>query len=145
MAHYPFLKSCGFAMLQFHCHCVLALFEFEPVQDGEPGGLNSNLLPMEWESVARIASFETIRAYLGALKLREGDYSGHEQHWTAYIGIRIIMGDKRMDLLLKVVEGVCWMLHLGTGEVFMPIPDIVGIMATNQKFTHKQSFPSSPL
>jgi len=145
VAHYPFLKHCGFAMLQFHGHHVFTLFKFEPVQDGEPGGLNSNLLPMEWESVDRIASFETIRAYLGALKLREGGYSGHEQQWTAYIGIRIIMDNKRVDLLLKVVEGVCWMRHLGPGEVFMEIPDIVGIMATNQRFTHMQSFPSSPL
>ena len=31
MAHYPFLKNCGFAMLQFHKPCVFALFKFEPV------------------------------------------------------------------------------------------------------------------
>jgi len=108
VAHYPFLKSCGFAMLHFHGQYVFALFEFEPVQHGEPGGLDSTLLSMEWESVNRIASFETIRAYQEARQLEEGEDSGELKKQTAWIGVRIRMDNKRMDLLLKVVEGVCW-------------------------------------
>ena len=109
VAHYPFLKNCGFAMLQFYNYHVFALFEFEPVQHSESEGLDSTL-SMEWESVDRIASFETIRAFQEAKRLEEGEDSrGELQQCTAYIGIRISMRNKRMDLLLKVVEGVCWM------------------------------------
>ena len=106
MTHYPFLKNCGFAVLDFnnHNHRVVALFEFEPVQHGDPGGSDSTLLSMEWESVEHIASFETIRAW----QLKEGDSGGVLEKWTAWIGVRIRMDNKRMDLLLKVVEGVCW-------------------------------------
>ena len=110
MPHYPFLKNCGFAILEFHrtFNRIFALFEFEPVQHGEPGGCGSTLLSMEWESVDRIASFETIRVYQEARQLEEKDSGGELQEWTACIGVRIGLDNKRMDLLLKVVEGVCW-------------------------------------
>jgi len=106
------------------------------VRCGETVGLVSMLLPTAWESVDDIASFETIRVFQETWQVEEGEDSGGElQSWIAYIGIRIRMENKRMDLLLKVVEGVCWMQHLGPCEVFMPIPDIVGIMAINQGIT----------
>jgi len=115
-----FFKNCGFAMLEFHGHCVLALFEFEPVQHGEPGGLDSTLLSMDWESVNRIASFETIRAYQEARQLKEGEDSGKLRKQTACIGVRIRMDNKRMDLLLKVVEGVCWIKCSDLLRLFSP-------------------------
>lgn len=111
VAHYPFLKYCGFAMLEFHGWYVFALSEFVPVQHSETGGLDSTLLPTAWGSVDRIASFETIRAFQETQKLKAGDSAGKLQQCTAYIGIRIKMESKRMDLLLKVVEGECWMQH----------------------------------
>ena len=127
VAHYPFLSDCGFAMLQFYNHHVFALFEFEPVRHSESGGLDSTLLSMEWESVDRIASFETIRAFQEAMRSEDGeDSDGELQQWTAYIGIRIRMENNRMDMLLKVDEGVCWMQRLSSGQVFMPINDGTG-------------------
>jgi len=111
---------------------VFALFEFEPVQHGEPGGLDSTLLSMEWESVNRIASFETIRAYQEARQLEEGEDSGELKKQTAWIGVRIRMDNKRMDLLLKVVEGVCWIKrsdHLrslsGPKALNLPLPALL--------------------
>jgi len=91
---------------------MFALSEFYPVQCGETGGLDSTLLPTAWESVDHIASFETIRVYQETKRLEKaGDSGGELQQCTARIGVRIKMESKRMDLLLKVVEGVCWMQH----------------------------------
>ena len=57
----------------------------------------------------RIASFETIRVYQEARRLEEGEDScGELQKCTAFIGVRIRMDNKRIDLLLKIAEGVCW-------------------------------------
>jgi len=108
MAHYPFLKNCGFAMLQFHNPRVFALFKFEPMRADETGPLDSTLIPTEWKSVDDIGSFETIRAFQEKRQLEEGEDSGELKKQTAWIGVRIRMDNKRMDLLLKVVEGVCW-------------------------------------
>jgi len=122
--HYSFLKNHGFAKLEFrgHFHRIFALFEFEPVQHGETGDWDSTLLSMEWRSVDRIASFETIKAYQEERRLEEEINSdGEHKKWTALIGIRISMENKRMDLLLRIVQGVCWTKHIESLEIFMPI------------------------
>ena len=87
------------------------------------------MLPTEWKSVDDIASFETIRAFQEKRQLEEGEDSGGLQPWIAHIGIRIRMENKRMDLLLKVVEGICWTQHLNPGEVFTPVEEGPGTMA----------------
>ena len=120
MPHYPFLRCCGFAILQFCNRRILALLKFEPVQ--ETRGLDSTLLPMEWESVDCIASFDTIKASQEARQSEDGEDSGGElQQWTAYVGVRISIENRRVDLLLKVDKGDCWTPHLRPGEVFTPI------------------------
>ena len=76
-----------------------------------------------------IASFETIRAFQEKRQLEEGEDSGGElQPWIAHIGIRIRMENKRMDLLLKVVKGICWTQHLRPGEVYTPVEEGLGPM-----------------
>jgi len=107
----------------------LLFFEFEPMRADETVPLVSMLIPTEWKSVDDIASFETIRAFQEKWQVEEGEDSGGElQSWIAYIGIRIRMENKRMDLLLKVVEGICWTQHLEPGEVFTPVEEEVGTM-----------------
>ena len=115
-AQYPFLRSSGFAKLVFYYDHIIALFAFEAVTcaaDQDP-----SLLPMHWESVDHVASFENIRTFQEERHLRAKNNAGKVRQWTAFIGVRIMNGYKKVDFLFEVVEGECWAEHLAPGESY---------------------------
>ena len=117
-AQYPFLRSSGFAKLVFYYDHIIALFAFEAVTCGATDP-DPSLLPMHWESVDHVASFENIRTFQEERHLQAEKDVGEVRQWTAFIGIRIsIYGDKKVDFLFKVVEGECWAECLAPGESY---------------------------